>query len=146
MDLDQLVTTVRGQSDLASDQEARESLLVVLEVVGAHVGRGGAEELAAGLPEDVAGALRTGAGVSSRPGGGAPPQAGTGPQLYAQVARRLGLEEDQAANRVQGALRALAGAVDQERLDRVRSQLPTDVGRMLQREDEGDTSQLRTGA
>ncbi|HEV2770110.1 MAG TPA: DUF2267 domain-containing protein, partial [Solirubrobacteraceae bacterium] len=77
---------------------------------------------------------------------GAPAQAGTGPELYAQVARRLGLEDDQAANRVQGALRALAGAVDEERLDRVRSQLPTDVGRMLQREDEGDTSQLHTGA
>lgn len=146
MELDGLVATVRGQSDLASEQEARASLLAVLEVVGAHVGRGGAEELAAGLPQEAARALRAGAGVSPQPGGGASPQAGTGPQLYAQVARRLGLEDDQGANRVQGALRALAGAVDQERLDRVRSQLPTDVGRMLQREDEGDTSQVRTGA
>ncbi|HEV2770740.1 MAG TPA: hypothetical protein VGV40_11195, partial [Solirubrobacteraceae bacterium] len=54
MELDQLVATVRGQSDLASEEEARESLLAVLEVVGAHVGRGGAEELAAGLAQGAA--------------------------------------------------------------------------------------------
>lgn len=43
MDFDQLVGAVRGRSDVASDDEARDSLLAVLEVVGGHVGLGGAQ-------------------------------------------------------------------------------------------------------
>lgn len=148
MDFDQLVAIVRAQSGAASDDQARESLLAVLEVVGAHVGMGGAQELAAELPAPAAEALRRGAGPSPDPtsAGGAPAQPGTGPQLYAQVADRLGIDEATAPDRVQGALRAIARGIDQDRLDRVRSQLPDDVGRMLIHEDEGDTSRLRTGA
>jgi hypothetical protein len=47
---------------------------------------------------------------------------------------------------VQASLRAIAGAVDEDLLGRVREQLPSDLMRMLQREDEGDTSALQTGA
>ena len=58
----------------------------------------------------------------------------------------MGIDETAAPDRVQAALRAIARGIAQDRLDRVRSQLPDDVGRMLIREDEGDTSRLRTGA
>jgi hypothetical protein len=47
---------------------------------------------------------------------------------------------------VQAALRAVAGAVDEDLLDRIRDQLPSDLARMLQRTDEGDTSAVHTGA
>lgn len=148
MDVDQLVRAVREASGAASEDDARDSLLAVLEVIGDHVGLGGAQELAAQLPAPAADALRRGAGPSPETtgGGGAPAQPGTGPELYARVAARLGVEHAVAADRVQAALRAIAGSIDQDRLDRVRSQLPEDVGRMLIREDEGDTSRLRTGA
>ena len=148
MDFDQLVGAVRTQSGGDSDHQARESLLAVLEVVGAHVGLGGAQELAAELPDPARQALRRGAGRSPEPtgAGGAPAQPGTGPQLYAQVAHRLGIDEAAAPDRVLGTLRAIAREIDQDRLDRIRSQLPGDVGRMLIHEDEGDTSRLRTGA
>lgn len=148
MDFDKLVGAVREQSGVASGDEARESLLGVLEAVGGHIGLGGAQELASQLPDPAAAALRRGAGRSPERtgGGGAPARPGTGPDLYAQVATRLGIDEQAAPDRVQGALRAIAHDIDQDRLDRVRSQLPADVSRMLIREDEGDTSRLHTGA
>ncbi len=138
MERDELLDRVRDGSSTTTREEAERAVLAVLQVVGAHLSDGAARELAEALPDPAAGTLR-------HPGDRAA-HAGTGPEVYAQVARRLGLSDAAAADKVAGVLRAVAGGVDQERLDRVRAQLPADVARMLAREDEGDTSALRTGA
>lgn len=137
-DFRDLVQAVHDGSAAASGDEAERALLATLEALGAHLSAASAQDLASGLPDAAAGALRG--------GGGAAPQPGGGMQVYAEVARQLGTDETTAADRAQAALRALAGAVEQERLDRVRPQLPEDIARLLQREDEGDTSVLHTGA
>ncbi len=138
MELRELLDRVRDDSSTTTQEEAERAVLAVLQVVGGHLSDGAARELAEALPEPAAGALRHPGDRAAHPG--------TGPDLYAQVAQRLGLSDAAAADKVAGVLRAVAGGVDQERLDRVRAQLPADVARMLAREDEGDTSALRTGA
>ncbi len=138
MELRELLDTVRDDSSTTTEEEAERAVLAVLQVVGAHLSDGAARELAEALPEPAAGTLR-------HPGDRVA-HAGTGPEVYAQVARRLGLSDAAAADKVVGVLRAVAGGVDQDRLDRVRAQLPADISRMLAREDEGDTSALHTGA
>jgi uncharacterized protein (DUF2267 family) len=138
VELEELLERVRDGSATTTREEAERAVLAVLQVVGAHLSDGAARELAEVLPEPAAGALR-------HPGDRVA-HAGTGPELYAQVARRRGVSEAAAADEVVGVLRAVASGVDQERLDRVRAQLPADVARMLAREDEGDTSALHTGA
>ncbi len=138
MELRELLDTVRDDSSTTTEEEAERAVLAVLQVVGAHLSDGAARELAEALPEPAAGTLR-------HPGDRVA-HAGTGPEVYAQVARRLGLSDAAAADKVAGVLRAVAGGVDQERLDRVRAQLPADVARMLAQEGEGDTSAVRTGA
>ncbi len=137
MELEELLDRVRDGSSTTTREEAERAVLAVLQVVGAHLSDGAARELAEGLPEPAAGALRHPGDRVAHPG--------TGPDLYAQVARRRGVSEEAAAGEVVGVLRAVASGVDQERLDRVRAQLPADVARMLAREDEGDTSVVQTG-
>jgi len=135
---EELLDAVRDDSSTTTREEAERAVLAVLQVVGGHLSDGAARELAEALPEPAAGALR-------HPGDRVA-HAGTGPEVYARVAQRLGVSDAAAADKVVGVLRAVAGAVDQERLDRVRAQLPADVARMLAREDEGDTAVRRTGA
>lgn len=138
MEFRELLDAVRDDSATTSEEEARRAVLAVLQVVGAHLSDGAARELAEELPEPAASTLR-------HPGDRIA-HGGSGPVVYGEVARRLGVSEAVAADKVQGVLRAVAAGVDQERLDRVRVQLPLDLARMLLRQDEGDTSALHTGA
>jgi uncharacterized protein (DUF2267 family) len=134
---EQLVAAVRGQAD-AVDADAERALLASLESFGERLSGGAAEQLAEQLPQPDAVALRRSAGGASEPG--------TSVEIASRIAERTGVSAADGAALLQATLRAVAGAVDQDRLDRVRAQLPADLSRMLQRTAEGDTAQLRTGA
>jgi hypothetical protein len=79
---------------------------------------------------------------------GAPPepQQGSLTDIAERVGAATGGDATSGANVVQASLRAVAGGVDEDLLGRIREQLPSDLVRMLQGEDEGDTSALQTGA
>jgi uncharacterized protein (DUF2267 family) len=133
----ELIAAVREQAGI-SDDEARAGLEATLDALGARLAGGSVDELAAALPPDAAGALRRGRTPE--------PQQGSLTDISAQVGGSTGGDATSGANLVQASLRAIAGAVDEDLLARIREQLPSDLMRMLQREDEGDTSALQTGA
>jgi uncharacterized protein (DUF2267 family) len=126
--------------DLAgvSDDEARAGLEATLEALGARLAGGAVDELAAALPGEAADALRRGRTPT--------PEQGSLADISERVGAASGGDATSGANLVQASLRAIAGTVDEDLLGRIREQLPSDLMRLLQREDEGDTSQLQTGA
>jgi len=134
---EELVDAVRDQATL-DEARAERALEASLESFGERLSAGAADELAAQLPERDAAALLRRAGGQAAAGGTV--------DLAQRVAERAGVSMPDAANLVQATLRAITRAVDRERIDRIRAQLPADLSRLLQRADEGDTSQLRTGA
>jgi uncharacterized protein (DUF2267 family) len=134
---EELVDAVRDQATL-DEAHAERALEASLESFGERLSAGAADELAAQLPERDAAALLRRAGGRAAAGGTV--------DLAQRVAERAGVSTPDAANLVQATLRAITRAVDRERIDRIRAQLPADLSRLLQRADEGDTSQLRTGA
>ena len=133
----ELISAVSEQSGVGAD-EARAGLEATLEALGERLAGGSVDELAGGLPPDAAAALRRGRTPE--------PQTGSLTDVAAGVGQATGADATQGANLAQASLRAVAGAVDQSLLDRIRDQLPSDLARMLQRTGEGDTSALRTGA
>jgi uncharacterized protein (DUF2267 family) len=133
----ELVGAVARQGGL-SDDEARAGLSATLEALGARLAGGSVDSLADALPGDAADALRRGRTPE--------PEQGSLMDLSERVGSAVGGDTTAGANLVQASLRAVAGAVDQDLLDRVRAQLPSDLQRMLQPEDEGDTSAVHTGA
>ena len=134
---DELIAAVRDRAGV-SDDEARAGLSATLDALGARLAGGSADELAAALPPDAADALRRDRTPE--------PQQGSLTDIAERVGAATGGDATSGANLVQASLRAVAGAVDDDLLGRVREQLPSDLMRMLQREDEGDTSALQTGA
>jgi uncharacterized protein (DUF2267 family) len=134
---EQLVTAMRAQGGVA-DSQAERGLEVSLESLGERLSGGAARQLAEQLPDRDASALR-------RRADGAP-QAGGTVDVAARIAERAGISTADGAALLQATMRAIAEAVDQQRLDRVRAQLPADLSRLLQRTEPGDTSQVRTGA
>jgi uncharacterized protein (DUF2267 family) len=133
----ELVEAVRRGSG-AGDDEAQAGLQATLEALGQRLPGASVDELAGVLPGDAADALGRGRTPE--------PEQGSLSDIADDVAAATGTDATQAANLVQASLRAIADAVDQERLDRLRDQLPSDLARMLQRTDEGDTSAVHTGA
>jgi uncharacterized protein (DUF2267 family) len=133
----ELTAAVRSQAGV-SDDEARAGLTATLEALGGRLAGGSVDELAAALPSDAADALRRGRTPE--------PQPGSLTDIAERVGAATGGDATSGANLVQASLRAVAGAVDDDLLARIREQLPSDLMRMLQREDEGDTSRLQTGA
>jgi uncharacterized protein (DUF2267 family) len=133
----ELIGAVSTQSGANAD-EARAGLTATLEALGERLAGGSVDDLAEALPRDAAAALRRGRTPQ--------PQTGSLTDMAAGVAAATGIDATQGANLVQASLRAVAGAVDQGLLERLRDQLPSDLARMLQRTDEGDTSALQTGA
>jgi uncharacterized protein (DUF2267 family) len=133
----ELIARVREQSGAGAD-EAQAGLGATLEALGERLAGGSVDELAAALPAEASAALRRGRTPE--------PQTGSLTDISAGVAEATGNDATQGANLVQASLRAVAGGVDQDLLDRIRGQLPSDLARMLQRTDEGDTSALQTGA
>jgi uncharacterized protein (DUF2267 family) len=133
----ELTAAVRDQAGV-SDDEARAGLSATLEALGARLAGGSVDELAAALPAEAADALRRGRTPA--------PQQGSLTDISERVGAATGGDATTGANLVQASLRAVAGAVDEDLLGRIREQLPSDLMRMLQREDEGDTSRLQTGA
>ena len=137
MTYQELVAAVRRQGGLEPDA-ADEALAATLEILGERLSGGAAEVMAAQLPAPAAAALRRRRTEEAH--------AWSLTDLAARVAAVIGVDAAQGANAVQAALRAVAESVDQERLDRVRDQLPSDVARLLQRQGEGDTGAVQTGA
>jgi uncharacterized protein (DUF2267 family) len=134
---DELTAATAEQGGVGAD-EARAGLEATLEALGARLAGGSVDELASVLPAQAADALRRGRTPE--------PEQGSLTDISERVGAATGTDATAGANLVQAALRAVAGAVDQERLDRIRDQLPSDLSRMLQRRDEGDTSAVHTGA
>jgi uncharacterized protein (DUF2267 family) len=134
---DELIDAVRDRAGV-SDDEARAGLEATLGALGARLAGGSVDELAAALPASAGDALRRGRTPE--------PEQGSLTDLSERVGAATGGDATSGANLVQASLRAIAGAVDEDLLGRVREQLPSDLMRMLQREDEGDTSALQTGA
>jgi uncharacterized protein (DUF2267 family) len=132
-----LTAAVREQAGV-SDGEARAGLSATLEALGARLAGASVDELAAALPAEAADALRRGRTPQ--------PEQGSLTDISERVGAATGGDATSGANLVQASLRAVAGAVDEDLLARIREQLPSDLMRMLQREDEGDTSRLQTGA
>ena len=133
----ELIAVIREQAGV-SDDEAGAGLSATLETLGARLAGGSVDELAAALPGDAADALRR--------GGTPEPQQGSLADIAERVGGATGGDATSGANLVQASLRAVAGAVDEDLLGRIREQLPSDLMRLLQGEDEGGTSQLQTGA
>jgi uncharacterized protein (DUF2267 family) len=133
----ELLSAVVQQSG-AGDDEARAGLQATLEAFGTRLAGGLVDELAAALPPDAADALRRGRTPE--------PEQGSLTDIAERVGAATGTDATGGANLVQASLRAVAGAVDRDLLDRMRAQLPSDLQRMLQPEGEGDTSALQTGA
>jgi uncharacterized protein (DUF2267 family) len=133
----ELTAAVAAQSGTGED-EARAGLTATLEALGARLAGGSVDELADALPADAADALRRGRTPA--------PQQGSLTDLSERVGSAVGGDATAGANFVQASLRAVADAVDEDLLDRIRGQLPSDLQRMLQRADEGDTSAVHTGA
>jgi len=133
----ELIAAARDQAGV-SDDEARAGIEATLGALGARLAGGSVDELAAELPPDAAGALRRGRTPA--------PEQGSLADISERVGAATGGDATSGANLVQASLRAVAGAVDEDLLARIREQLPSDLMRMLQREDEGDTSALQTGA
>jgi uncharacterized protein (DUF2267 family) len=134
---DELIAAAAEQGGLGAD-EARAGLEATLEALGARLAGGSVDELAGALPAGAADALRRGRTPE--------PERGSLTDISERVGAATGTDATAGANVVQASLRAIAGAVDQDLLDRIRAQLPSDLQRMLQRTDEGDTSALQTGA
>jgi uncharacterized protein (DUF2267 family) len=134
---EELTAAAAEQGGLGAD-EARAGLHATLEALGARLAGGSVDELADALPAEAAGALRRGRTPQ--------PERGSVTDIAERVAAATGADATAGANMVQAALRAVAGAVDEDLLDRIRDQLPSDLARMLQRTDEGDTSAVHTGA
>lgn len=133
----QLIAATGDQAGVGDD-EARAGLTATLEALGERLAGGAVDELAASLPPEAAAALRRGRTAEA--------QTGSLTDLAARVGAATGTDATQAANLVQGALRAVAGAIDADLRERLRTGLPSDLARMLQQTDEGDTSALQTGA
>jgi uncharacterized protein (DUF2267 family) len=133
----ELVAAVRERAGV-SDGEAGAGLSATLEALGARLAGGSVDELADALPGEAADALRRGRTAE--------PQQGSLADIAERVGAATGGDATSGANLVQASLRAVAGAVDEDLLGRIREQLPSDLMRTLQREDEGDTSALQTGA
>jgi uncharacterized protein (DUF2267 family) len=133
----ELLSAVVQQSG-AGDDEAGAGLQATLEAFGTRLAGGLVDELASALPPDAADALRRGRTPE--------PEQGSLTDIAERVGAATGTDATGGANLVQASLRAVAGAVDRDLLDRMRAQLPSDLQRMLQPEDEGDTSALQTGA
>jgi uncharacterized protein (DUF2267 family) len=133
----ELVGAVAAGSGVGED-EAGAGLSATLEALGARLAGGSVDELADALPADAAGALRRGRTPA--------PSQGSLTDIAERVGSAVGGDATAGANLVQASLRAVADAVDQGVLDRIRGQLPSDLQRMLQRADEGDTSAVHTGA
>jgi uncharacterized protein (DUF2267 family) len=133
----ELISAVARQSGTGAD-EARAGLQATLEALGTRLAGGSVDELAAALPADAAGALRRGRTPE--------PERGSLTDIAERVGAATGTDATGGANLVQAALRAVAGVVDRDMLDRIRAQLPSDLQRLLQPEDEGDTSAVHTGA
>jgi len=133
----ELISAVARQGGV-SDDEAQAGLTATLEALGARLAGGSVDELAAALPADAADALRRGRTPE--------PERGSLTDISERVGAATGGDATSGANLVQASLRAIADAVDRDLLDRIRAQLPSDIQRMLQRADEGDTSALQTGA
>jgi uncharacterized protein (DUF2267 family) len=133
----ELTDAVATQAAVGPD-EARAGLEATLEALGARLAGGSVDELAGALPGEAAGALRRGRTPQ--------PEQGSLTDIADRVGAATGGDATAGANLVQASLRAVAGAVDQDVLDRIRGQLPSDLQRMLQRTDEGDTSAVHTGA
>jgi uncharacterized protein (DUF2267 family) len=134
---EELISAVAEQGGLGAD-EARAGLDATLEALGARLAGGSVDELAGALPAQAADALRRGRTPEA--------EAGSLTDIAERVGAATGTDATAGANAVQASLRAVAAAVDQDLLDRLRDQLPSDLARMLQRTDEGDTSALHTGA
>jgi len=132
-----LTAAVRDQARV-SDDEARAGLEATLDALGARLAGGAVDELAAALPAEAADALRRGRTPT--------PEPGSLGDISERVGAATGGDATSGANLVQASLRAIAGAVDDDLLGRIRAQLPSDLMRLLRREDEGDTSALQTGA
>jgi len=138
MTTDREVTAAVAAQSGADEAEARAGLVATLEALGARLAGGSVDELAATLPADAADALRRGRTPE--------PEQGSLTDLSERVGAAVGGDATEGANLVQASLRAVADAVDQDLLDRIRAQLPSDLQRMLQPADEGDTSAVQTGA
>jgi uncharacterized protein (DUF2267 family) len=134
---DELIAAAAEQGGLGPD-EARAGLEATLAALGTRLAGGSVDELAAALPPGAADALRRDRTPE--------PERGSLTDISERVGAATGTDATAGANVVQASLRAIAGAVDRDLLDRIREQLPSDLQRMLQRTDEGDTSALQTGA
>jgi uncharacterized protein (DUF2267 family) len=134
---EQLINRVRDEGGASAD-EARAGLTATLEALGARLAGGSVDDLASDLPPDAAAALRRGRTPTAEPA--------SATHIAARVAAATDTDATQASNLVQAALRAVAAAVDRERVERIRDQLPSDLARLLQRTDAGDTSAVHTGA
>lgn len=89
-----------------------------LRVLGERLG-GGADELAAQLPEPYGGTVR---------GGGQPEADRVDDRAMAQaIAQRLGVEDAAALDVLQGTMRAVAEVADRELLKRLAAQLPASL-------------------
>jgi uncharacterized protein (DUF2267 family) len=119
----------------APEEDVDRTIEIVLETLGMHLASGAARRLAAELPEPAASAVLLRADPDPDP-----------IDIPAAVAQRLGVPDDDALNRVQAVLRAVAESVPPETLDHVRPQLPLPLALLLAPAGERPTSYRRAGA
>ncbi|GCE49365.1 uncharacterized protein (DUF2267 family) [Thermosporothrix hazakensis] len=135
MKADEIISKVMKRAEIGSRVEAKNAIQATVETLSEHLTAEECQNLSAQLPPEIADSMR-----SSRPGGEA--ERFSLDEFFQRVSQRedVGLQEATRHTRVVCAV--LAEAITIGQLDHLKAQLPNDIARLFDVQNEGEIPEL----